>query len=126
MMKMKLDAVVAEIVRNIDLEIVQHNPGLAKYPRQHRLYVLFDFLRKEDVIKDVNEGDLPTLRPSTRLERFFGVERHGILDEYEDIVDPSALSAIHSEFGKEFDALRGEALEKEVGFIISLFAMYRL
>jgi hypothetical protein len=126
MMKIKLDAFVAEVARNLDLEILKHNPDVSKFARAQRFYVIFDFLRKEDVVRDTTEEGQESLRPSARLEQYFGAERHGIADEYEEVIDPTALSAIHMKLGDELRIRGGEALEADVGLVISLFGMYRL
>jgi hypothetical protein len=126
--KVKLDAVVAEIVRSFDSEVCDETPKFKSLLKAHRMHLLLQMLERRDVAR-VEKGSAeisPYWRPSKRLEGFFGVERHGFADEYEDVDHLPAILEIADQFARVILGKMTEPkVEKDVGIIISFFAMYR-
>jgi hypothetical protein len=125
-MNTMIDAVVSEIARSVDLEICRSNPSFEKLHRNHRMYLLLSMLETEGVASKDSSCPTPRWGPSKRLDTFFGVERHGIEDTREDVAPPTALLTLGADFSKALLSFRAQKLEKEIGLVVSIFAMCRL
>jgi hypothetical protein len=126
-MKTRLDAVVAELVRNIDFKICSEIPKGAVPIRKHRMYLLLQMLTRQDAVACEQTAETaPYWRPSRRLAAYSGVAYHGFADDYEEVAAPVVESKITEDFAKHLDKLSGAEVERKVGFIISFFSMFEL
>ena len=92
-MKVGLDALVAEIARCIDWNLLEWDPKFDALSRPHRMHLILANLVREDVARaEKSDGGVGVRwRPSHRLDSYFGVKRHGIADEYEDAETPVCI-----------------------------------
>jgi hypothetical protein len=126
-MNIRLDAVIAEIAGNIDLNLLMQDPDFAELPRFQRMHFIVRTLACCDIARGEKYGGrkVRRWRPSRRLERNLGVKGHGIPDELERIEAPIAISTLADEFA-EVLAANGEAFGEVASYILRLFGMYGL
>ncbi len=126
-MKVGLDALVAEIDRSLDWNLLEWDPKFGALSRSQRMHLILANLVREDVARTdkLDGGILVRWQPSRRLESYFGVTRHGIPDEFENVDASPAISAIADEFYKVLQA-NGDGVETHTVFVISCFTFYRL
>jgi hypothetical protein len=124
-MKIRLDALIAEIAANIDANLLEYDSNFAALPRFNRLSFIFRSLARCDIARAEKSGGRKVIRwrPSRRLEGCFGVKRHGIPDELERIEAPIAISTLADEFSEVLQA-NGETVEEVASHILRRFAMY--
>jgi hypothetical protein len=126
-MKIRLDAVIAEIARNIDLNLLMQYPDFAELPRFHRMHFIVRSLASCDIARGEKYGGrkVRRWRPSRRLEGNLGVKGHGIPDELERIEAPIGISTLADEFEEVLQA-NGDAVGEVAPYVLRLFGMYGL
>lgn len=126
-MKVALDALTAEIARNVDWNIREWDSQFEEIPRAHRMNLILHHLASLDVARAEKSDGAVGIRwkPSRRLEAYFGVTRHGIADDYEDVEQLMPISGLADELSR---ILQGneEAVEIHIVHTVVYFALYRL
>jgi hypothetical protein len=104
-MDVKLDAIIAEIARTLDLSLLIHDPEFAIIPKPQRMHFITRSLATRGIAKGEKYGGrkVRRWRQSRHLEKNFGVKDHGIPDEIERIEAPVAISTLVDEFSKLLD-----------------------
>jgi hypothetical protein len=119
LMTVRLDAIIAEIARNIDLNLLMQYPDFAELPRFHRMHFIVRSLASCDIARGEKYGGrkVRRWRPSRRLEGNLGVKGHGIPDEIERIEAPIAISTLVDELS---DLLKenGEAIDEVTHYVL--------
>jgi hypothetical protein len=126
-MKVRVDAVIAEIARTLDVNLLRQDPNFEALPRFQRMHFIMAALVRGDIASGEKPGGRKVLRwrPSRRLESCFGVKRHGIPEELERIEAPIAISTLADEFSEVLQA-NGEMIEEVASYVLRLFAMYEM
>ena len=126
-MKVKLDAIIAEIAETLDTNLLRHDPNFAALPRFHRMHFLMACLARCDIAKAEkwSGGRVRRWRPSRSLEINLGVKKHGIRDELERIEAPIAFSTLADEFSEVLRTNR-EAVEEVAAYVLRRFGMCAL
>jgi hypothetical protein len=126
-MKVGLDALIAEITRSLDWNLLEWDPKFDALSRPHRMHLILARLVREDVARaEKSDGGVGVRwRPSHRLESYLGVTRHGIPDEYEDADAPAAISTLADELSKVLQ-VNGDGIEAHTVYAVSCFTMYKL
>lgn len=124
-MKVRLDAVIAEIAGSIDVNILIRHPSFADLPRFHRMHFITAFLASRDIAQAERSGGRKVLRwqPSRSLEGNFGVKGHGIRDELERIERPIFISTLADEFSDLLGA-NGKTVSKVISQVLLRFEMH--
>jgi hypothetical protein len=118
-MKLRLDALIAEIVRSIDLNLLMHDPDFADLPLPQRMHFIVRTLGRCDIARGEKCGrKVRRWRPSRRLEDHFGVKQHGIPDEVERIEAPVAISTLADEFSDLLEA-NDEMIDEAAHYVLS-------
>lgn len=125
-MKVKLDAIVAEIANAVVSDLLEHDPRFEQLPRPERMHLIVAMLRDRRLVRleNANSAATPYWRPARRLQSYFGAGEHGIGDEHEELALPSAISFLADEASQamaRFDV----QLDQIVGLVITVFAMYK-
>ena len=123
-MKVRLDAVIAEIAGNIDAELLEHNSEFAALPRFNRLHFILRSLASCDLARAEKSGGRKVLRwrPSNRLKNYFGLKPRGIPDEYERIEAPTTISTLADKLDEILQTLV-EPIEETAFAVLRRFAM---
>jgi hypothetical protein len=123
-MKVRIDAVIAEIARTLDVNLLKHDSNFATLPRPQRMHFIFRSLACCDIAKAEKFGGrkVRRWRPSRRLGRNFGVKWHGLPDELERIERPVAISTLADEFEELLQA-SGELAEDVADYVLRLLAI---
>ena len=126
-MKVGLDALIAEIARNLDWNLLGWDAKFEGLSRPRRMHLILANLVRLDVARaERSDGSVGVRwRPSHRLENYFGVTRHGIPDEYEDAEAPIAVSTLGKQLSKVLQ-VNSHAVEGHTVYVSACFAMYRL
>jgi hypothetical protein len=124
-MEVKLDAIIAEIARNIDFELLEGDPKFESLPRSQRMHLVLTMLGEGDVARIEEPNTSPTVcwRPSHRLEKYLGVKGHGVPDEHEDAEAPLAILTLVQEFSQALRAYNKEELKGTLSATVQLFAL---
>jgi hypothetical protein len=127
-MEVKLDAMVAEIVGNIDFELLEGDPKFDSLPRSQRICLVLSMLADKNIARkeEVGVGSTICWRPSRRLEKYLGVKEHGIPDEHEVTESPLTLVKLAQEFSQALRAYKKEELMVTVSAAVQLFALFGL
>jgi hypothetical protein len=105
-MDVKLDAIIAEIARTLDLCLLIHGPEFEMIPKPQRMHFITRSLATRGIAKGEKYGGrkVRRWRQSRHFEKKrFGVKDHGIPDEIERIEAPVAISTLVDEFSKLLD-----------------------
>jgi hypothetical protein len=104
-MDVKLDAIIAEIARTLDLSLLIHDPEFEIIPKPQRMHFIMRCLEGHDIARGEKYGGrkVRRWRQSRNLEKSNGVKDHGIPDEIERIEAPVAVSTLVDEFSKLLD-----------------------
>jgi hypothetical protein len=126
-MKVRLDAVIAEIAGTLDLRLLRQDPKFANLWRPHRMHLIMPSLARCDIARAEKSGGRKVLRwrPSRRLKNCVGVKPRGIPDELERIEAPIAISTLADEFSEVLQA-NVETVEEVASYALRLFAMYEM
>jgi hypothetical protein len=125
-MKVRIDAVMAEIARTLDYNLLNANPAFAKLPRFNRMHFIFRSLARCDIARAEKPGrGVLRWRPSHSLKDVVGLTPRGIPNELERIDAPIAISTLADEFD-EFLKANGEMVEEVASYVLRLFAMYEM
>jgi hypothetical protein len=126
-MKVKLDAVMAEIAGTIDANLLEYDSNFAALPRFNRLHFIFRSLARCDIARAERSGGRKVLRwrPSHRLKDYVGLNPRGIPDEFERIEAPIAISTLADEFETILQTVR-ESIEETAFGVLRRFAMYEM
>ncbi|MDO8396553.1 MAG: hypothetical protein Q7T45_01915 [Bradyrhizobium sp.] len=126
-MKVKLDAIVAEIAGALDFNLLEHAPNFATLPRFHRMHYIMGALVRFDIARGEKLGGRKVLRwrLSHRLKNCIGVKPRGVPDELERIEAPIAISTLADEFSEILQA-NGKVVEEVTSYVLRLFAMYEM
>jgi hypothetical protein len=123
-MRSKLDAIIAEIVRIIDFNLLEQYPSFETFWRPNRMHLILGSLKRRDVARTERRGVSLYWLPSRRLEDSAGVKNHGIRDEFE------RTEAIgFSTDAEEFAGILGsnhKVIEKVALNVVRCFQMYQL
>jgi hypothetical protein len=124
-MEVKLDALVAEIARDIDFELLECDPKFDTLPRSQRMHLILAMLADRDIARkeEASVGSTICWRPSRRLERYLGVKEHGIPDEHEDTEAPLAIVKLAQELSQALRAYNKEELKITLSATVQLFAL---
>jgi len=101
-MEVKLDAIVAEIVENIDFELLEGDPKFDSLPRSQRIHLVLSMLADKNIARkeEVGVGSTICWRPSRRFEKYLGVKEHCIPDEHEVTEAPLARVKLAQQFSQ--------------------------
>lgn len=126
-MDVKLDAIIAEIARTLDLSLLKHEPEFANLPRAQRMHFIARSLRARGIARGEKFGGrkVRRWRPSRYLKSHFGVKDHGIPDEIERIEAPAAFSTLVDEFSALLD-FNDETINEVTDYVIRRFRMRAL
>lgn len=126
-MKVKLDAVMAEMAATIDANLLEYDSNFAALPRFNRLHFIFRSLERCDMARAEKSGGrkVTRWRPSHRLKNCVGLRPRGIPDEFERIEAPMAISTLADEFEEILQTVRGPIEETAFG-VLRRFAMYEM
>ena len=126
-MKIRLDAVIAEIAGSIDAEILEYDSDFAALPRFNRLHFILRSLERCDLARAEKSGGRKVLRwrPSNRLKDCVGLKPRGIPDEFERIETPKTISTLADEFDEVLQTL-DNAIEETAFGVLRRFAMYEM
>jgi hypothetical protein len=126
-MKIRLDAVIAEITANIDAELLERDSNFAALPRFNRLHFILRSLARCDIARAEKSGGRKVIRwrPSNRLKDCVGLKPRGIPDEFERIEAPITISTLADEFDEILQTLDGPIEETAFG-VLRRFAMYEM
>jgi hypothetical protein len=122
-MKVRLDAVIAEIAKILDASLLKHEPDFEALWRPHRMHFIMACLARCDIARAEKFGGrkVRRWRPSRRLGRHFGAKRHAFPDELERIERPIGISTLADEFEELLQA-GGELVEDAADYVLHLFA----
>lgn len=123
-MKVKLDAIVAEIAANIDAELLEYNSEFAALPRFNRLHFILRSLARCDLANAERSSGRKVIRwrPSHRLKDYVGLKPRGVPDEFERIEAPVGISTLADEFEEVLQTLVGPIEQTAYG-VLRRFAM---
>jgi hypothetical protein len=123
-MKVRIDAVIAEIARTLDVNLLRQDSNFETLPRPQRMHFIFRSLARCDIARAETFGGrkVRCWRPSRRLGRNFGVKWHGFPDELERIERPVAISTLADEFEELLQA-SGELAEDVADYVLRLLAI---
>jgi hypothetical protein len=125
-MKVRIDAVIAEIARTLDVNLLRQDPNFAALLRPHRMHFIFRSLVRCDIARAEKSGRrVLRWRPSHRLKDYVGLNPRGIPNELETIKPPTAFSTLVEEFDEVLQA-NGETVEEVASYVLRRFAMYEL
>ncbi|MDI3561721.1 hypothetical protein [Bradyrhizobium sp. Arg816] len=126
-MDVKLDAIIAEIARTLDLSLRMQDPEFATIPKPQRMHFITRSLAGHDIARGEKYGGrkVRRWRPSRHLEKFAGVKNHGIPDEIERIEAPVAISTLVDEFYELLD-INDEPINEVADYVLRLFGMRSL
>ena len=126
-MKVRLDAVMAEIAGTIDANILEYDPGFASLPRFNRLHFIFRALARCDIAKAEKSRGRKVIRwrPSHRLKDCVGLKPRGIPDEFERIESPTTISTLADEFEEYLQTVSGP-IEQTAFNVLRRFAKYEI
>jgi len=125
--KVRLDAVMAEIAANIDANLVEYDSNFALLPRFNRLHFIFCSLAHCDIARAEKSGGRKVIRwrPSHRLKDCVGLKPRGIPDEFERIEAPTAITTLADEFEEVSQTMSGPIEDTAFG-VLRRFAMYEM
>lgn len=126
-MNVRLDAIIAEIARTLDLSLLMHDPEFANLPKPQRMHFMTRCLAARDIARGEKYGGrkVRRWRPSRQVESNYGVTEHGIPDEIERIEPPVAFSTLADEFSDLLQA-NDEAIDEVTHYVLRLFGMHAL
>jgi hypothetical protein len=126
-MDVKLDAIIAEIARTLDLRLLIHDPEFATLPKPQRMHFVMRCLAGHDIARGEKYGGrkVRRWRPSHHLEKSVGVKNHGIPDEIERIEAPVTISTLVDDFSELLNA-NDEPINELTDYVLRLFGMYSL
>jgi hypothetical protein len=126
-MKVRVDAVMAEMAGTIDGNLLEYDSNFAALPRFNRLHFIFRSLARRDIAKAERSGGRKVIRwrPSHRLKDYVGLKPRGIPDEFERIEAPITISTLADEFEEILQTLDGPIEETAFG-VLRCFAMYEM
>ncbi|RXH02193.1 hypothetical protein [Bradyrhizobium vignae] len=126
-MDVKLDAVIAEIARTLDLSLLMHDREFATLPKPQRMHFITRCLAGHDITRGEKYGGrkVRRWRPSLHLEKSVGVKNHGILDGIERIEAPVAIWTLLEEFSKLLD-INDDPISEVTDYVLRLFGMHSL
>ena len=123
-MKIRLDAVMAEIAGTIDVNLLEYDSNFADLPRFNRLHFIFRSLARCDIARAEKYGrKVIRWRPSHRLKNYVGLKPRGIPDVFERIEAPRFFSTLADEF-EEFLQTAGGPIEGTAFGVLRRLAMY--
>lgn len=126
-MDVKFDAIIAEIARTLDLNLLTHDSEFANLPRPQRMHFITKCLAGHDIARGEKYGGrkVRRWRPSCQLEKSFGVRDHGIPDEVERIEAPVAMSTLVDEFSDLLQT-NDEPINEVTHYVLRLFGLHAL
>lgn len=126
-MDVKLDAIIAEIARTLDLCLLIHDPEFEMIPKPQRMHFITRCLEGHDIARGEKYGGrkVRRWRPSRNFEKSIGVKDHGIPDEIERIEAPVAISSLVDDFSELLQA-NGETIDEVAAYVPRLFGMYAM
>jgi hypothetical protein len=122
-MKVRLDALIAEIARTLDVDLLRRDPNFVSLFRPHRMHYIVASLVRCDIARAEKYGRrVLRWRPSPRLKNRIDVKSHGTQDKLERIERPVAISTLADEFAEFLQA--NDGMVEEVAFsVLRRFAM---
>jgi hypothetical protein len=126
-MKVRLDALIAEITANIDAELLEYDSDFAALPRFNRLHFILRSLARCDLARAERSSGRKIIRwrPSHRLKDYVGLRPRGIPDEFERIEAPVTISTLADEFDEILQTL-DNPIEETAFAVLRRFAMYEM
>ncbi|TFW57600.1 hypothetical protein CT676_29405 [Bradyrhizobium sp. MOS001] len=121
-MKVRVDAIVAEIANVLDISLLRHDPEYADLPRFNRMHLIMRCLARRGIARGEKCGGRKVRywKPSRHLEIDVGVKGHGIPSELERIEAPVVFSTLADDLS-EFLGANGEAVDEVASFVVHLF-----
>jgi hypothetical protein len=101
-MKIQLAAMVAEIARTIDRDLLAHDPKFAILSRPHRMSLILTCLQREDVASAgrSSNGVVLSWDLSQKWQKYLGAASAGINDDVEDVECPTGIFSAANEFSR--------------------------
>jgi hypothetical protein len=125
-MKVRLDAVMAEIAGTIDAHLLEYDSNFASLPRFNRLHFIFRSLARCDIARPEKCGrKVIRWRPSHRLKDYVGLKPRGIPDEFERIEAPRFFSTLADEFDEYLQTV-SSPIEQTAFNVLRRFEMYEM
>jgi hypothetical protein len=126
-MKVRVDAVIAEIARTVDVNLLRQDPNFEALPRFNRMHFIMAALVRGNIARGEKPGGRRVLRwrPSHSLKDYVGLNPRRIPNELERIEAPIAISTLADEF-EEFLQANDEMIEEVASYVLRLFAMYEM
>jgi hypothetical protein len=126
-MKVKLAAIVAEIARTIDRDLLAFDTTFAILSRPHRMSLILTSLQRENVASAGKSRRDVVCRwdPSERLLEYLGAEPVGINDEFEDVQCPTGIFSAADEFARIL-RMRPYLVAEIASSVIRRFQMHNL
>jgi hypothetical protein len=124
-MFVKMDCVVAELSATIDWSVTDFYKTESELKTPERRSVILAELKWCGLIRSQAKIlDQIKWLPSNKLSRYFGVERHGLPDVLGEVELPDENNS-RAEYSNQVKVYCSRYLEDNVGWAVSLFAMYR-
>ncbi|WP_145984377.1 hypothetical protein [Bradyrhizobium nitroreducens] len=126
-MKVRVDAIVAEIANVLDISLLRHNPEFADLPRSNRMHLIMSCMARRGIARGEKYGGRKVRywKPSRHLDTDVGVKGHGIPSELERIEAPVVFSTLADDLS-DFLGANGEAVDEVASFVVHLFGQYAL
>lgn len=100
-MKVQLAAIVAEIARTVDRDLLEFDPTFAILSRPHRMSLIMTCLQREGVASPGTSNEsVVRWEPSERLQGFLAIKSAGIIDDVEDVACPTGIFSAADEFSR--------------------------
>ncbi|WP_426611350.1 hypothetical protein [Bradyrhizobium sp. McL0616] len=126
-MKVRIDAIVAEIATILDVSLLRHDPEFEDLPRFHRMHLIMTCLARRNIARAEKFGGrkVRCWRPSRQLENNVGVKGHGVPGKLERIEPPIVISTLADDFSELLYA-NGETINEVTDYVLRLFGMHAL
>jgi hypothetical protein len=124
-MNVRLDAIVAEIIRIIDLDLLTLEPDFEELWRANRTHLIIAALVRGGIARpdEARGGNARRWRAARRLENHVGVTIHGIPDQVERHEALLGMNTYADKFSEVLDA-NGTAIKEVASYVLRCFTRY--
>jgi hypothetical protein len=123
--KVELAAIVAEIARRIDRDLLAFNPAFSILSRPHRMSLIMTCLQRENVasVRKSNNGVVLSWDLSQTWQEYLSAPSAGIMDAIEDIERPAGIFSAADELTGILRT-RSYLVEEITSSVVQRFQMY--